>query len=152
MVSITEARKLVVPASAVWAELADFHAISRWAPNVDHSCLTNSTTSGVGMTRRIQTGRTTVLETVIDWEPGCQLAYSIIGLPPVIRSVTNTWRLAQLGDTTEVRVTSTIDAGSRPPQKLVAVVVGRALAKASRQMLEGLDRHLNAEQHQGVSA
>jgi hypothetical protein len=108
----------------VWAVLADFDAISRWAPNVEHSCLTTSIAEGVVATRRIQTGRSTVLETVTAWEPERHLAYSITGLPPVIRSVTNTWRLADLdatsGGASEVTLTSTIDAEPRPPQQVVA--------------------------------
>ena len=152
MFEIVEARRVEVPVSVVWMALADFDAISRWAPNVDHSCLTTSTAEGVGATRRIQSGRSTVLETVTEWEPERRLAYSITGLPPVIRSVTNTWRLADLGGTTEVTLTSSIDAGPRPPQKVAARVVGRVLAKASREMLDGLDRHVQAQQHQGTSA
>lgn len=142
MVEVVEVLTTPQSASALWEVLADFDTISRWAPNVDHSCLTTSTADGVGATRRIQTGRTTVLETVTDWEPERCLAYSITGLPPMIRSVTNTWRLADLGGTTEVTLTSSIDAGPRPPQQVVARVVGRALAKASRQMLAGLDAHV----------
>lgn len=145
---MVEAVTVNKPVAAVWDVLADFGAISLWAPNVDHSCLTTSAAGGVGVTRRIQTGRTTVLETAIDWEPEQVLAYSITGLPPVIRSVTNTWRLVDLGGTTEVTLTSTIDTGPRPPQKVVGRVVGRALAKASRQMLDGLDRHVRAQELQ----
>lgn len=130
------------PAAEVWAVLADFDEISSWAPNVDHSCLTTSVASGVGATRRIQSGRNTVLETVIEWEPERGLAYSITGLPPVIRSVTNTWRLDDLGGTTEVTLTSEVDAGPRPPQHVVARIVGRVLAKASQQMLTGLEHHV----------
>ncbi len=146
MVEVVETLHIRQPASAVWALLADFSAISEWAPNVDHSCLTTSTKDGVGATRRIQTGRNTLLETVTDWEPERCLAYSITGLPPAVRSLTNTWRLADLGETTEVTLTSSVDTGPRPPQKAAARVVGRVLAKVSRQMLEGLDCHLQPQQ------
>ena len=146
MVDVVEALTVRQSASVVWAVLADFDAISRWAPNVDHSCLTTSTADGVGVTRRIQTGRATVLETVTEWAPERVLAYSITGLPLVIRSVTNTWQLDDRGAATEVTLTSTIDTGPRPPQKVVARVVGKALAKASRQMLDGLDAHLHTQQ------
>lgn len=151
MPDVVETVTIRQPASAVWAVLADFEAISRWAPNVDHSCATTHVATDVGATRRIQTGRTTVLETVTEWEPERVLAYSISGLPPVIRSVTNTWRLTGSGSVTEVTLTSSIDAGPRPPQKLVARAVGRALAKASRQMLDGLDRHVNAERFEAAT-
>lgn len=143
MAEVVESLNIARSTADVWAVLADFGAISRWAPNVDHSCLTTITAGGVGSTRRIQTGRNALLETVTDWEPERRLVYTISGLPAVIRSVTNTWQLDPDGDTTDVSLTSTVDAGSRPPQLLVARIVGRVLAKASREMLSGLDRQLH---------
>ena len=132
-------------ADAVWAVLADFAAISSWASNVDHSCLLSDQTEGVGMVRRIQSGRTTVVETVEHWEPGTALRYAITGLPPVIRSVTNRWSLEAQGDAaagtpigTLVTLSTEIDAGSRPPQQLVAKIVGHKLGQASDEMLAGL--------------
>jgi len=146
---IVEQLTIERPAAHVWAVLADFGSISRWAPNVDHSCLTTNTEAGIGATRRIQSGRNTVLETIVEWEPIQQLAYTITGLPPVIRSVTNTWRLNDVGERVEVTLTSTIDAAPRPPQQLVARAVGTALAKASRQMLDGLNQHVQDHHEQG---
>lgn len=128
--------------SEVWAVLSDFAGISGWAPNVDHSCLLAEQTHGVGAVRRIQTGRQTVVETVVEWRPEELLSYDISGLPPVIRSVNNTWRLSAAADGTAVTLTSEIDAGSRPPQKGVARLVGRALGSASEQMLDGLTETL----------
>jgi carbon monoxide dehydrogenase subunit G len=132
------------PPHAVWAVLADFGEISGWAPNVDHSCLMSEQTSGVGASRRIQTGRTTLVETVTEWEPGSRLSYAISGLPVVIRSVTNTWHLEPAGEATKVQLTSEIDTGPRPPQQLVARVVARVLGSASDKMLGGLARYLDA--------
>ena len=125
--------------------LADFGGISRWAPNVDHSCLTTAWDEGQGTVRRIQTGRNVLLERVTEWDSGQRLGYAIEGLPPVVRSVTNTWELVAEGPSTTVSLTSVVDAGSRPPQKVVARVVGRMLGRASDQMLEGLDRHLRED-------
>jgi carbon monoxide dehydrogenase subunit G len=130
------------PPESVWAVLADFAGISAWAPTVDHSCLLSGQDAGVGMVRRIQTGRTTVVETVTAWEPGARLAYAITGLPPVIRSVTNTWRLEPTNGGTRVRLTTAVDAGSRPPQQLVAKAIARRLARVSDEMLAGLTTHL----------
>lgn len=126
------------PPGRVWDVLADYGAIASWAPNVDHSCLLTERADGVGAVRRIQTGRTTLREVVKTWEPSASLSYRIIGLPPIVRSVTNTWRLAGLGDTTTVTLTSQIDCGPRPPQQAIARVVGRRLATASEQMIAGL--------------
>lgn len=128
----------------VWAVLSDFAAISRWAPNVDHSCAMSDQVAGVGAVRRIQTDGSTVVETVESWVPGSTLAYRITGLPPVIKSVVNTWHLAAEGDKTRVTLTTDVDAGSRPPQPLIAKAVGKRLASLSDQMLHGLTRHLEA--------
>jgi len=122
----------------VWAALGDFGAISGWVDNVDHSCLMTDRTDGPGTVRRIQTGRTTVVERVVTWEPPSILTYSLEGLPPIVKSATNTWvvEAAQVGS--HVSLISRIDAGPRAPQRLVANIVGRKLAQASDVMLAGL--------------
>ena len=138
-----------VPAD-VWRVLADFGDISRWASNVDHSCLMTEQADGAGVVRRIQTGRNTVLERVVEWEPEQRLAYEIEGLPPAIRSVTNAWQLTPNGDYTVVTLTSTIKTGPKPPQKAAAKVVGRVLGKASVQMLAGLKTRVESNQQEGA--
>jgi len=141
------------PPGRVWDVLADYGAIASWAPNVDHSCLLTECADGVGAVRRIQTGRTTLREVVKTWEPSASLSYRIIGLPPIVRSVTNTWRLAGSGDTTTVTLTSQIDCGPRPPQQAIARVVGRRLSTASEQMIAGLTERCDlAEGGPGRSA
>lgn len=136
------------PAAEVWAVLADFGEIARWAPNVDHSCLLSAQRDGVGAVRRIQSGRRTLLEEVVEWVDGERLSYVVEGLPSAIRSLRNTWQLDD-GEgsegsegSTQVTLTSSVDVGSRPPQKLVAQALGRQLSKVSNQMLRGLDDHL----------
>lgn len=140
----SETVTITAPADSIWAVLADFGRISAWAPNVDHSCLMSTQTEGVGMVRRIQVGPATVVERVIGWEPGARLAYAIEGLPPVVRSVSNTWSLDEAYGVTTVTLTSSIDTGPRPPQKAIARGVARTLGKASVQMLNGLNGHLKA--------
>ena len=58
--------------------------------------------------------------------------------------MTNTWRLVGDGDQTTVSLTTEIDAGARPPQQLIAKAVGKRLAAASEQMLDGLTREAAA--------
>ena len=146
----TVVKSLPVPASpdAIWAVLADFAEISGWASNVDHSCLMSNQIEGVGMVRRIQSGRTTVVETVTRWEPGVELSYALTGLPAVIRSLTNTWTFEPLSDasstSTTVTLTTEVDVGSRPPQKGIAKIVGRKLGQASDAMLAGLAEQFTA--------
>ena len=147
MTNVERSGTIGVTPSEVWAVLSDFAAISTWAPNVDHSCLLTEQETGIGTARRIQTGRTTLIETVVTWSapttdsPGA-LSYSLAGLPKVVRSVTNTWSLMNDRAGTAVTLTSTIDTGPRPPQKVVAKVVGRKLAAASDEMIAGLTRHI----------
>ena len=138
MIAVERTATISATPAEVWALLADFPAISEWAPNVDHSCLMTEQTKGVGMVRRIQAGRTTLLERVLTWEPDETFSYALEGLPPVVKSATNTWRIVEVTGGSQVTLTSRVDAGPRPPQQLIAKVVGRKLGQASDEMIAGL--------------
>ncbi len=138
MATVVRTASIPGPRHAVWALLADFAAISAWAPNVDHSCLLSTQAEGVGMVRRIQSGRTTVVETVTVFEPEAKIGYELSGLPPAIARATNTWTLDAVGEETVATLTTAIEAGPRPPHKAIARVVGRVMGAASDQMLGGL--------------
>ena len=142
MSETTRTAVVAADADAVWAVLGDFGAISKWAPNVDHSCLMSEQTEGVGAVRRVQVGRSSLVERVVEWTPGFSLAYSIEGLPPVIRTVVNTWSLMEMASGTRVSLTSRVNAGPRPPQQLIARIAAQRLARASEIMLAGLERRL----------
>ncbi|MEM7093611.1 MAG: SRPBCC family protein [Actinomycetota bacterium] len=142
MAEVERSRAVHAALDEVWALLADFGAIAQWVENVDHSCLLTEQTEGLGVVRRIQTGRTVVLERVTAWERESTLEYSIEGLPPVVQSLRNRWSLAADGATTRVAITSTVDVGPRPPQQVVARLIGRRFAGVSEQMLSGLAAHL----------
>lgn len=141
----TVERSIDVAASPadVWAVLSDFGAIGGWAPNVDHSSLMSEQSEGVGTVRRIQTGRTTLVERVVEWDPPSTLGYSLEGLPPVVRSASTTWQVDGSGSGTRVSLLTRVDAGPRPPQKLIARIVSRKMAQASDQMLAGLKETLS---------
>ncbi len=142
MIELVRSRRLYVPPRVVWDALADFAAIARWAPQVDHSCLLTDQSSGVGTVRRIQTGRNTVTETVIEWQEPLTLAYVIGDLPPIIPSVTNRWVVVPSGDHSLVTLTTSITPGPRPPHALVAKLAGGRLASESEVMLVGLDEYV----------
>lgn len=142
MAEVSESIVIARPRAEVWAVLADFGAIVDWAPNVDHSCLTTAEGEGIGAVRRVQVGRNALLERVVEWTPDEALAYELEGLPPVVRSATNRWSLVGEGGTTTATLTTSIDTGSRPPQRAIGRVVGRTLGKASRQMLDGLKAYM----------
>ncbi len=138
MIEVSRSTGVGVPPTKVWDVLGDFGSVSRWASNVDRSCLLTEQSEGEGIVRRIQTGPATVLERVVVWNPPGELAYEIEGLPSVVKSVTNTWRVQAQGDGSSVTLTSRIDAGPRPPQQAIARLVGRKMAQASERLLEGL--------------
>ncbi len=138
----TATLRVPAPAAEVWAVLADFGENVRWAPIVDHSCLLSAQREGVGMVRRIQSGRRTVVERVVEWVDGERLSYVVEGLPSAIRSLRNTWQLDDGDGSTQITLTSSVDVGPRPPQQLAAKVLSRQLSKVSNQMLHGLDDHL----------
>lgn len=146
MTTITRTTLIDASPDEVWAVLTDFGAISGWADFVDHSSLMTEQTEGVGMQRRIQMDRTIVVETVTAWKPGVAFSYSITGLPPIIRSVANTWRIGASGGSTMVSITTEVDTGPRPPQRAIAKGVARRLAKSSDAMLAGLAAHLTSKE------
>lgn len=144
MIEIVRTTRIAATPAEVWSMLADFGAIAEWATNVDHSCLLSDQAGGEETSRRIQTGRTTLVERIQEWRPASEseqsarLAYRIEGLPPVVKSVINTWSVEAAGQGSTVSLTSRIDAGPRPPQQLVAKAIGRKLGQASDEMLAGL--------------
>jgi uncharacterized protein YndB with AHSA1/START domain len=142
---IQRTRIVAAPAQEVWDVLADFGAISSWADNVDHSCILSSGAGGapLGTTRRVQVKRDTLVERIIEFDPPHVLAYDIAGLPRLLHRVTNRWTLAaSAGDASVVTLTSTVDIGPRPPQKLAERVLCRVVAGQSNSMLAGLANRL----------
>jgi hypothetical protein len=95
----------------------------------------------------VQAGRVVLVERITVWEPPARLAYDLGGLPPVVKSAVNEWRLAvdpSDAERTVVTLATSVDCGPRPPQQLIARLVGRRLAGASDTMLAGLEAHLAA--------
>ena len=108
----------------------------------------------IGRARRVQAGRVVLVETITVWEPPVRLAYDLGGLPPVVKSAVNEWRLIvdpSDPDRTSVTLATHVDCGPRPPQQLLARIVGRRLAGASDVMLEGLATHLVGDQDLGAA-
>lgn len=142
---ICRTRTITAEAQSVWDVLADFGKLSSWADNVDHSCVLTASHDGgpIGMTRRVQIGRNTLIERVIVFEPLHSLAYDIEGLPRQLRKVCNRWVLEPTVDrSTVVTLASTIEIGPRSLQRLAERVLVRVLAKQTGLMLAGLANRL----------
>lgn len=142
--SLASSRLVPAPPEQVWATLAAFDQISRWAGNVDHSVYTTDATAGVGVARRVQAGRIAVLETVIEWEPPARLAYRLEGLPPLARSVVNRWDLEAAPGGTTATITTVIEPLAGPRGRVGTKILGAVLTRASNAMLTGLAAHHHA--------
>jgi uncharacterized protein YndB with AHSA1/START domain len=148
MITVERTRKIAADITQVWDVLADFDRLADWADNADHTCWLDAPRPDgqmVGRARRVQAGRVVLVETITVWEPPARLAYELGGLPPVVRSAVNEWRLRADpagGERAIVTLATHVDCGPRPPQRLVARLVGRRLAGASDVMLTGLTHHL----------
>jgi hypothetical protein len=148
---ITAERTRSIPArqSRVWDVLADFDRLAVWAANADHTCWLdepNPDGAMIGRARRVQAGRVVLVERITVWEPPARLAYDLGGLPPVVKSAMNEWRLRvdpSDPDRALVTLATHVDCGPRPPQRLIARLVARRLAGASDVMLEGLAAHVS---------
>ncbi len=128
-------RLIAADVDTVWRTLSRFAELSQWGPGVDQSSLLTRTSEGVGTTRRVQVGRNTLRETVTDWAPGRRLAYTITGLPPLVREASNTWELAAQGSMTRVTLTSEVRTKGGP---VLDRIVLRKLGSVGEQLLAGL--------------
>lgn len=142
MAAIDRSRTIAADPQAVWDTLAAFGSISSWAANIDHSCILIQGDEPLGTTRRVQIGRNALVETITEFDPSHALAYDVDGLPKRIRRFTNRWSLRPDGNATTVTLTSTVDIGSGPVQKLAEHAVCRLLARQSDIMLAGLAQRL----------
>jgi uncharacterized protein YndB with AHSA1/START domain len=147
MIAVERVLTIPAPAVDVWAVLAAFDDLAAWASNADHTCWLDEERSDgemVGRARRVQAGRMVLVERITVWQPPARLAYELHGLPAVVKSAVNEWRLDPEPSTghTTVTLTSHVDCGPRPPQQLIARIVGRRLAGASDTMLAGLAARL----------
>jgi hypothetical protein len=123
----------------VWDVLADFGSISSWADNVDHSCILNHGSEPVGTTRRVQIGRNALVERITEFDPTWGLAYDVEGLPKRLHRFNNRWTLRRVQEGhTVVTLTSTVEIGSGPLQRLAERAVCRVQVRRSAVMLAGL--------------
>ena len=145
MADIQRARTIATSVQEIWDVLADFGSISLWAGNVDHSCILFSGPDGrpVGTARRVQVKRDALVERITEFDPPRALAYDIEGFPSRVRRLTNRWTLAASGaGSAVVTLTTTIELGHRPAEKLTERVLCRFMARQSDAMLAGLANRL----------
>ena len=138
MIEVRHDRTVAAPRSAVWAVLSRFDRIAEWATAVDHSSLLTATRTGLGATRRIQVASMVLIEEVTEWEPETRLAYSLQGLPPLVRSAVNEWGIEAEGQASRVSLTAHVMPGPRPPTRIAARVLARRLGATNAGLLADL--------------
>ena len=144
MAQIDRTRTIAAAPQEVWDVLADFGALSTWVDRVDPSSILVHGADGdpIGMARRVQMGRNTLVERIVEFDPPHTLAYGIDGLPKRLRRVTNRWTLRPSGESTVVTLTSTVEIGSGRLRQLAERVACRVMASESDGMLAGLAKRL----------
>ncbi|ORV83543.1 SRPBCC family protein [Mycolicibacterium iranicum] len=142
MTDVSRSRELAAEPSAVWAILADFGSLSAWADGVDHSCLLNDEPREIGLTRRVQSGRDTFVETITVFDPPHLLAYDIHGVPRRF-TVSNRWDLRPHGGRgTTVTLTSTVAMKAGILRPVGECVFAEMMARRSETLLSSLARAL----------
>jgi ribosome-associated toxin RatA of RatAB toxin-antitoxin module len=150
MIEHVEERRIEATPEEVFDVVADFGGIAEWARFIQHSSLLTEQTTGVGASRRVQMARQTVVETVTVWDEPSELTYTIDGLPPIVGAVRNRWTLVPSGQNTTVTLTTRIEPGRMPHQRLIAKRVAERLAFASGLMLAGLAERIDAREGSGA--
>lgn len=143
MARIDRSRTIAAAPQDVWEVLADFGALSTWVDRVDHSCiLVHGADGPIGTTRRVQMGRQTLVERIVEFDPPYALAYDIEGLPKQLDRVNNRWTLRPSGQSTAVTLTSTVEIGSGRIRELAEHVMCRLMTRESDGLLDGLAKRL----------
>ena len=143
MAEVRHSRTIAAEPEAIWGVLADFGSLSAWAAGVEHSCLLHhgDDADPLGLTRRVQVGRDTFIETIMAFAPPRLLAYDISGVPRMM-SASNRWNLRpdSVGRTT-VTVTSTVQISRRLLRPVTERVAARLMARRSEALLDSLAKH-----------
>jgi uncharacterized protein YndB with AHSA1/START domain len=140
---IDRSRTIKAAPQDVWDVLADFGALSTWVDRVDHSSImTHGVDGPVGTARRVQIGRNTLVERIVEFDPPHTLGYDIEGLPKRLRRVNNRWSMRPSGNSTVVTLTTTVEIGSGRIRQLAERVLCRMMTRESDGMLAGLAKRL----------
>ncbi|MEO0494694.1 MAG: SRPBCC family protein [Actinomycetota bacterium] len=126
------------PPEAVWDVLSDYFQLHAWASAVNHCSAMTATEAGPDASRRVVVGSNVLLEDVVEWEPNEVMAYEIVGLPRVLRSVQNRWVLTPDGDGTAIELTATIEPGPRPPMKVAAKGAAQLIGRTNKSLVHDL--------------
>lgn len=100
--------RINAPREKIWAILADFGGVDKWAPNVAHSASITAAKSGLGCERSCEIPQVGSLrERIIEWNEGKGYKYEIAAIPGTpVKSAYTTWSINEDGDQTIVMLAS----------------------------------------------
>ena len=153
MPEITRQVKINAAKEKTWEILADWGAVSNWAPTITESHTTTEAKRGVGSIRSCDhTQMGNIEEEVVAWEEGSSLSYDVIkGLPMPMKSLNNTWSISAEGDGSVVTLTMDFGMKFGPlGAMMAALAVRRMMNKEMGVTLAGLKQY--AETGEVVSA
>jgi len=147
MSQLTRQVKINAPKEKTWEVLADWGAVSKWAPTITESHITTDAKRGVGAIRSCDhTQMGNIEEEVVAWEEGTSLSYDVIkGLPMPMKSLNNIWSVS--GEGADSIVTLTMDFGMKfgPLGALMAALaVRRMMNKEMGLTLAGLKQYVES--------
>ena len=145
MPQLTRQVKINAPKEKTWEILADWGAVSNWAPTITESHTTTDAKRGVGAIRRCDhTQMGNIEEEVVAWEEGTSLSYDVIkGLTMPMKSLNNIWSVSGEGADSLVTLTMNFEMKFGPLGALMAALaVRRAMLKEMGINLAGLKQYV----------
>lgn len=148
MTQISKQIRIDAPKDKVWDILADYGAVSNWAPTISESQSTTEATRGVGAERGCEHEKMGhIEERIVAWDEGSSLSYDVIkGLPFPMKSLNNVWSVSDARDGAVVTLTMTFRMGFGPLGALPALMARPLMRKEMGITLAGLKHHVETGQ------
>lgn len=129
----------------VWEVLADFGAVSNWAPTITESATVGAANQGVGAVRtckHVKMGK--LQETIVSWTESEAYSYDVtFGLPFPMKTLRNHWSVREQGASTEVKLHQEFSTKLGPLGSLMeSMMLKRLMRKEMRLALAGLKYHI----------
>ena len=136
------------PKEKVWEVLADFGAVSNWAPTILESRSTTEANGGVGAERTCKHQKMgDIEERIVAWEDGHSLSYDVIeGLPFPIKSLNNTWSVSAAGENAIVSLVMEFRMGLGLLGALPALMARLPMRKEMQVSLAGLKQYVETSE------
>lgn len=139
----TQTLRIKGSAERVWDAFSDWGGIWRFQPWVTRSPLLSEHNEGVGASRRCEfTDGTSIVETVLEVEPGRRIVMSMADAPKPMKGGTSSIELTPSGAYTEVTVVIEAELSAGPLNPLLSMMMKPMMRKRVRKMLESLEFHL----------